>query len=109
MHGGDDATCQFAWQRSRDKSGRALEQARSGVEIVASGRPTLVMAPGLNAEVRAMMSRKPAAQHPANYLCLPESRHLDPLLGRRSARAARHVANWLDDSMSMTNEICALP
>ncbi|MEO7936257.1 MAG: hypothetical protein ABIR27_08360 [Dokdonella sp.] len=96
MQDGDDATCLFAWQRSRDESGRALEQARRGVEIVASGRSTLVKASGLDAEVPAMMSRKRAAQHPANYLCLTESRHVCPLFDTRPARAARHVANgWM--------------
>ncbi len=109
MPDADDAACLFAWQRWRDESGGALAQARNGIEIIAPTCPILVMASDLDEEVRATISRKLAARYGADFLCLPESSHVGPLLGRRAASIAARAANWLDDSMSMTNEICALP
>ena len=109
MPDADDAACLFAWRRWRAESGRVVRQARSGVEIAAPSCPILIMASDLDKEIPENISRNLAMQFGADLIRLPESSHVGPLLGRHAAPIAARAANWLDDSMSMSNEICAEP
>ncbi|MEP6881943.1 MAG: alpha/beta hydrolase family protein, partial [Dokdonella sp.] len=97
MPDADDAACLFAWRRWRDESGRVVREARIGVEIAAPTCPLLIMASDLDKEIPASVSRNLAMHFGADFICLPESSHVGPLLGRHAAPVAARAANWLDD------------
>ena len=101
----DDGASLFACRRWRDESGLVLRQAWGALQIAAPSCPILIMASGFDEEVPSTIGRKLAMQFAADFVGLPESSHVGPLLGRQAAAIAARAANWLDDSMSMSNEI----
>ena len=100
MPDADDAARLFAWRRWRDESGLVLGQASQGLAIEPPTCPFLVMSSDGDENVPEAVGRELATRYQADYLCLPNSSHVGPLLGRQAAHIAERAADWLIDSIS---------
>ena len=105
MPDADDAACLFAWQRWRDESGLALGQARRGIDIEIPSCPVMLMASDGDDEIPPAISRALATRCLADFVSLPDSSHVGPLLGRQAARAAGQAADWLVSLNASGSEI----
>lgn len=95
MPDADDAARLFAFHRWRDESGLALGQARRGIAIDLPDCPILLMASENDEDVAAATSREFAAGCSADFICLSDSSHVGPVLGRQAASAAEQALSWL--------------
>lgn len=95
MPDADDAARLFAWRRWRDESGLALGQAQRGVDVELPNCPMLVMASENDEDVSPATTRELARLCSADFVCLQDSSHVGPLLGRQAARAAEQTLDWL--------------
>lgn len=99
----DDAACLYAFRRWRDESGRVLNEAHAGVEVVAPAVACLVMASIDDTDVPHDRSVALAQGLGASLLNLPGG-HLAPLLGRGAATAATQAVAWLNTIRGFTTD-----
>ncbi len=109
MPDADGASRLIAWRRWRDESGLALTEASRGVELEMPTCPILVMASDGDDQIPAATSRILAARCAADFINLPNSSHVGPLLGTRAARVAGLAADWLAGLNSVEGWFAANP
>lgn len=91
----DPATALYAFRRWRDESGRVMDEAHAGVDIVVPAIPVLCIASGEDADVPGALTQALAARLQADLLRLPEASHVGPLLGREATVVATQACAWL--------------
>jgi pimeloyl-ACP methyl ester carboxylesterase len=92
----DEMTCLFAFRHWRDESGTVMNEAMLGVEITQPGCPVLVMASGMDTDVPVSVSRGLAENLKAEFIHLPGSSHVGPLLGKTAAQCALQTVAYLN-------------
>jgi pimeloyl-ACP methyl ester carboxylesterase len=97
MPDADAAACLLAFRRWRDESGAVLNGAMGGLAFTAPKCPMLVVASADDEDVPADSSRKLAYSLNAAFLPSLQTSHVGPLLGRRAAQIAKHVALWAEE------------
>lgn len=96
MPGSDPASTLHAFRRWRDESAEALHQAWGGVAVEPPGCPVLVMCAEADQDIPAATGRDMAQALGFDYIGLPRSGHVDPLLGDPAVEAVQAAVRWVN-------------
>jgi alpha-beta hydrolase superfamily lysophospholipase len=96
MPGSDPASSLHAFRRWRDESAEALRQAWAGIEVQSPGCPVLVLCSEADEDVPARAPAAMAAAMGFDYLGMPRTGHVDPLLGDPARSAVQAAVRWVN-------------
>jgi len=92
----DDAARMLAFRGWRDESGRVLDEARRGIEVVPPGCACFVFASDGDTDVPPAQSQRLARELGADFDLLADASHVGPLLGRNAAAVAAAMLKGFD-------------
>lgn len=96
MPDSDPASTLHAFRRWRDESAEALRQAWRGVEVPAPGCPVLLLGAEADQDVPASVSEGMASALGFDYIVMPRTGHVDPLLGDPARRCVQAAVRWVN-------------